>query len=67
LKTQKEIFVSYAWGGDSESIVDEICVAFEDSGYKITRDKSDLTYRQSIKDFMNRIETGSFIIAVISD
>jgi len=45
LKSQKEIFVSYAWGGGSESIVDEICAAFEEAGYKITRDKTDLTYR----------------------
>lgn len=45
MKSQKEIFVSYAWGGGSESIVDEICAAFEEAGYKITRDKSDLTYR----------------------
>jgi hypothetical protein len=67
LKTQKEIFVSYAWGGESESTVDEICVAFEEAGYKITRDKTDLTYRQGIKNFMNRIGAGSFIIAVISD
>jgi hypothetical protein len=67
LKTQKEIFISYAWGGESENIVNEICAAFEESGYKITRDKSDLTYRQSIKDFMKSIGMGSFIIAVISD
>jgi hypothetical protein len=67
LKSQKEIFVSYAWGGESEYIVDEISEVFEAAGYRITRDKSDLTYRQGIKDFMDRIGAGSFIIAVISD
>ena len=67
MKIQKEIFVSYAWGGESERIVDEISAAFEEVGFKITRDKSDLSYRQSIKNFMNRIGRGSFIIAVISD
>jgi hypothetical protein len=67
LEPQKEIFVSYAWGGESEHIVDEISEVFEAAGYRITRDKSELTYRQGIKDFMDRIGAGSFIIAVISD
>jgi formylglycine-generating enzyme required for sulfatase activity len=59
--------VSYAWGGESEAIVDEICAAFEQAGYAIIRDKSELTYRDSIKDFMDRIGRGSYIIVIISD
>ena len=64
---EKEIFVSYAWGGDSEEMVDAICAAFEAKGYIVTRDKSHVNYRDSIKNFMKRIGRGQSIIAVVSD
>ncbi len=62
-----EIFISYAWKGASEAIVDDICVAFAAKGFTITRDKSALNYRGSIKDFMDRIGRGKFIIVVVND
>ena len=62
-----EIYVSYAWKGESERIVDQLCQAFAIKGYKITRDKSAMAYKDSIKDFMDRIGRGRFIIAVIND
>jgi len=64
---QKEIFISYKWGGQSEAMVDVICAAFADKGYVITRDKSHTTYRDSIHEFMKRIGAGKSIIAVVSD
>ena len=63
---QPEIFVSYAWGGESEKLVDQLCESFTARGYAITRDKSDLGYKDSIKAFMERIGRGKFIIVVIS-
>jgi hypothetical protein len=62
-----EIFVSYAWKGESESLVNQLCDAFAAKGYTIKRDKSTMTYRDSIKNFMDSIGRGKFIIAVVSD
>jgi len=65
--TDHEIFVSYAWRGESEALVDKLCETFAARGYTITRDKSAMTYRDSIKEFMNRIGRGKFIVAVVND
>jgi hypothetical protein len=62
-----EIFISYAWKGESEILVDRICDAFASKGYQVTRDKSTLTYKDSIREFMDRIGRGKYIIAVVSD
>jgi len=62
-----EIYVSYAWKGESERIVDQLCQALAVKGYRIIRDKSAVTYKDSIKDFMDHIGRGKFIIAVISN
>lgn len=62
-----EIFVSYAWKGESEAFVDQLCASLAAKGYQIIRDKSAMTYKNSIKDFMDRIGRGKFIIAVVSD
>jgi hypothetical protein len=62
-----EIFVSYAWKGESEQLVDQLCAAFAAKGYQITRDKSAMTYKDSVKNFMERIGRGKFIIAVVGD
>lgn len=64
---QTEIFLSYAWKGESEALVDQLCAAFAVRGYIITRDKSSMNYKDSIKAFMERIGRGKFIIAVVSD
>ncbi len=63
----KEIFISYAWGGDSETIVDEIARIFAEAGYSIERDKTHLNYRKSIREFMDSIGRGKYIIVVVSD
>lgn len=64
---QNEIFISYAWKGESEAVVDQLCAAFAAHGYSITRDKSTMTYKDSIHEFMERIGRGKFIIAVVND
>jgi hypothetical protein len=62
-----EIFVSYAWGGENEEIVNEIYNIFQQKGIKIIRDKIDLGYKGNIKEFMQKIGKGDAIIVVISD
>jgi hypothetical protein len=63
----QEILVSYAWGGESESTVDEVDQAFATRGLKIVRDKKDLSYKGSIEAFEQRIGRGKAVIVVISD
>jgi hypothetical protein len=64
---EKEVFVSYAWGGESERTVDELDQAFANHGIRIVRDKKDLEYKGSIETFERRIGQGKCIVLVISD
>ncbi len=64
---EKEIFISYAWGGESEEFVNNLDRTLQEKGIKIIRDKRDLGYKGLIKAFMERIGRGKCVIAVISD
>lgn len=64
---EQTIFISYAWGGEREEIVNQIDQALQKRGIKITRDKRDLGYKGSIKEFMERIGQGNCVIVVVSD
>jgi internalin A len=64
---EQSVFISYAWGGEREEIVNRIDKALQGRGIKITRDKRDLGYRGSIKEFMERIGQGNCVILVVSD
>jgi len=64
---EQAVFISYAWGGEREEIVNRIDEALQQRGIKITRDKRDLGYRGSIKEFMERIGQGNCVILVVSD
>jgi internalin A len=61
------VFISYAWGGEREEIVNQIDEALQQRGLKIIRDKRDLGYKGSISEFMARIDRGSCVVVVISD
>ena len=61
-----EVFVSYKWGGDSEALVDEIQRRLDERGILVTRDKSEVRYRDSIGQFMRRIGTGKCVIVILS-
>jgi hypothetical protein len=43
-----EIFISYAWGGESEKIVDVLYNAFQAKGYNIIRDKVNLGFKAQL-------------------
>ena len=64
---EQAVFISYAWGGEREDIVNQIDEALQKRGIKIIRDKRSLGYRGSIKDFMERIGLGDCVIVVVSD
>lgn len=61
------VFVSYAWGGESERTVDNLERAFTEIGISIVRDKKDLDYKDSILGFEQRIGRGQCVILIISD
>jgi internalin A len=63
---QPEVFVSYKWEGDSEALVDEIQRTMEARGVLVTRDKSEIRYRDSIQQFMRRLGAGKCIIVILS-
>ena len=62
-----EIFISYAWGGESEAIVNSLYTTLTAKGYNVIRDKIALGYKGNIKKFMETIGRGKCVIVVISD
>ena len=63
-----KVFISYAWGGESERIAIEVEKALSEKGLEIVRDKSGgLDYKGLIKEFMQEIGKGNFVIVIISD
>ena len=61
------VFISYAWGGEREEVVNQIDQTLQGRGIKVIRDKRDLGYKGSISEFMERIGRGNCVIVVISD
>jgi internalin A len=60
------IYISYAWGGESEKIVDLLDGELQERSIKVIRDKRDLGYKGSITEFMKDIGTGNKVIIIIS-
>lgn len=61
------VFLSYAWGGESERIVNELDADLQARGILVVRDKRDLGFKGMIRDFMRRLGQGHAVIVVISD
>lgn len=61
------VFISYAWGGESEKVADEIDQQISSLDLTFIRDKRDLGFKGLIKEFMQKIGQGKFVILVISD
>src|ERR1041385_7739077 len=64
---ERAVFISYAWGAEREEVVNQIDRALQERGIKLVRDKRDLGYKGSIREFMERIGRGHCIVVVISD
>jgi hypothetical protein len=64
---EQAVFISYAWDGEREAVVNQLDQALQKHGVKIIRDKRDLGYKGSIREFMERIGQGNCVIVVISD
>jgi len=62
-----EAFVSYAWTPESNSFVDRLQQSLEQHGIHLRRDREEVRYKESIRDFMRRIGQGKCVVVVISD
>jgi hypothetical protein len=62
-----QVYISYAWGSDSERVVDAIDADLQARGIAVVRDKRDLGYKGMISDFMQEIGRGHAVVLVISD
>jgi len=53
---EQAVFISYAWGGESEEIVNQLDEALQKRGVKITRDKQDLDIRDPSRNSWNGLD-----------
>jgi hypothetical protein len=67
MDADRQVYFSYAWGGESERIVNELDADLQAKGILVIRDKRDLGFKGMIRDFMQQIGHGHAVIAVISD
>ncbi len=61
----KKIFISYCH--KNETVVDEIDNSFAEDGVKLIRDKREVKYKDSFKEFMKKIRFTDSVLMVISD
>jgi GTPase SAR1 family protein len=66
-KEDSEVFVSYAWTDESSNIVDKLQKRLQQNGIKLIRDRDELNYKDSIRDFMKRLGKGKCVVVVISE
>ena len=59
------VFLSYAW--KDEDLANSIDAMFADAGITLIRDKREIVYRDSIKEFMKKIRFNDYVILVISN
>lgn len=64
---RQQVFISYAWGGESEAMVNELDKAFQVRGVTIVRDQRDLGFKGNIKSFMQDLGQGKAVVLVISE
>ena len=61
------IYISYAWGSESEAIAKAIEEEFQKRGQSLHRDENVLGYKGRIKAFMEQIGRANYVILVISN
>jgi hypothetical protein len=62
-----EVYISYAWGGESETVVDDMCQQLQAHRVKYYRDKKDIAYKDNVREFEERLGKGDYVILVVSD
>src|SRR5688500_20348882 len=67
MSVSHHVYISYAWGGESERIFNELDADLQTKGIMVVRDKRDLGFKGMLRDFMQQIGRGHAVILVISD
>ena len=62
-----EAFVSYAWTEESATFVDDLQQALERQGIRVRRDRDEVRYKDSIREFMHRLGSGKAVVVVLSE
>ena len=62
-----QVFISYAWADESNKIATELELAFQAEDIHVVRDKHDLGYKGSIREFMADVGRGRCVLLIISD
>ena len=62
-----ELYISYAWKGESEDMADLLEETFIANDLHLIRDKNDLGYRERITEFMKRIGKAKGVVVIVSD
>lgn len=65
--TQPEVYISHAWGGESDVILKKIVKALEKQQIEVVYDHKDLQYRGSINAFMQELGKARAVILIISN
>jgi hypothetical protein len=65
--TMEEIYISYAWGSESELIIDQLTRAFRNRALQLHRDRTDMKYKDSLREFMGRLGAGRCIVLIIGE
>lgn len=62
-----EIFVSYTWRDESLKVTEDLDAFLQTQGITIVRDKRDIGYKGLIKEYMQRLGQGKYVVVVLSD
>ncbi len=62
-----QVFISYAWGGESEIVANEIEAELHANSIQLVRDKADLGFKGLIQEYMEQIGQGRLVVLIISD
>lgn len=60
------IYLSYSWNAEDMSIADAIDKDWQAIGITLIRDKRDVSYKDSLRDFMSRMSEGDYVLLIIS-
>jgi internalin A len=64
----EKIYVSYSWQAEKEKqVVDKLEEACKKRSIVLKRDRSEISYKDSIRNFMNELAAGDAVILVLSE
>jgi tetratricopeptide (TPR) repeat protein len=65
MQASPKIYISYSWSEQEMLIADTIDQDWQSVGIKLIRDKRDVNYKDSLKDFMRSMPNGDYVLAII--